>query len=72
MKWWTRSQRIRTAVEVEFEVALLDTEPPPVYQRIAQEAKQLQELGMNFSRIAEYLGVDHKTVAKGVRRLSKI
>ena len=51
---------------------LLETEPPPVYQKIAKEAKHLQELGLNFSRIAEHLGVDHKTVAKGIRWISKI
>jgi hypothetical protein len=51
---------------------LLDTEPPPVYQKIALEAKELQELGLNFSRIAEHLGVDHKTVAKGIRWLLKV
>jgi len=66
-----RSQRILAAAEVIFEVALLDTEPPPIYQRIASEALYLQELGMNFSRIAEQLGVDHKTVAKGIRWLGK-
>ena len=55
-----------------FEVALLDIEPPPVYQQIAKEAKHLQELGLNFSRIAEHLEVDHKTVAKGIRWLEKL
>jgi hypothetical protein len=68
-KWWTRSQRIRTAAEVPFEVAMLDIEQSPIYQRIAFEAKQLQGLGMSFSRIAEQLGVDHKTVAKSIRWL---
>jgi hypothetical protein len=46
-------------------VALLDTEPSPVYQRIALEAKPLQELGLNFSRIAEHLGVNLKDIATG-------
>jgi hypothetical protein len=56
---------------VPFEVALLDTERPPIYQGIAQEASHLQELGLNFSRIAAHLGIDHKTVAKGIRWLGK-
>jgi len=70
--WWTRSQRIRTTAEVPLEVALLDAEQPPTYQRIASEAKHLQELGLTYSRIAGHLGVDHKTVAKGIRWLKKI
>jgi hypothetical protein len=56
---------------MSLEVALLDTERPPIYQRIDQEAMHLQGLGLNFSRIAAHLGVDHKTVAKGIRWLEK-
>jgi hypothetical protein len=37
---WRRSQRIRTEGEVSFEVALLETEERPAYQRIAYEADQ--------------------------------
>jgi len=47
-----------------FEVALLEAEERPVYQRIAEEASQLQRLGMNIARIALHLGVDAKTVKK--------
>lgn len=65
-------QRIRTVSEVPFEVSLLNTEEPPLYQRIASEAKHLQGLGLNNSRIAEHLGVDHMTVAKGIRWLEKL
>ena len=42
-----------------------------LYQKIAQEANQLRNLGLNYSRIAEYLAVDHKTVAKAIRWLGK-
>jgi hypothetical protein len=66
-RWWTHSQRIRTAAEVSFEVALLDTEPSPLYQRIVKDTMDLQKLGLSFSRIAEHLEVDHKTEAKGIR-----
>ena len=48
---------------------MLDTEPSPAYQRIALEARQLQELGLNFSRIAEHLGVDLKDIATGPLKL---
>ena len=44
--WWTRTQRIRTAAEIPFEVALLDTSPPPVYQCIARKALHLRKLGL--------------------------
>ena len=64
---WTRSQRIRTLAKGQFEVTLLDTTPPPQYQRIAQEASQLKQLGLSMYRIARKLGVDDKTVAKAIR-----
>jgi len=65
-KIWTRSQRIRTVAETPFEVALLDTVPPPLYQRIAREAAQLEQLGLNRHRIARRLGVADKTVTKAI------
>ena len=64
--WWTRTQRIRTAAERPFEVALLDTSPPPTYQRIAGKALHLRELGLTDATIARRLGVTDKTVAKGI------
>lgn len=72
LRWWTRSQRIRTAARIPVEVALLSPEEPPLYQRIAQKALQLQELGLNGSSIARRLGVDHKTVGKGIAWLRRI
>jgi len=65
-KWWTRSQRIRTFAEIPFEAAILDTAPAPVYQQIAPNAFQLQQLAMNDSAIAKRLGVTDKTVAKAI------
>jgi orotate phosphoribosyltransferase-like protein len=55
---------------VPFEVALLDTSPPPVYQRLARKALHLQQLGLCFSDIAGRLGVTDETVAKGISWLS--
>jgi hypothetical protein len=49
-----------------FEVALLDTSPPPLYQRIARKALHLQQLGLSLSAIARRLGVTGKTVTKGI------
>ena len=66
-KWWTRSQRIRTFGEIPFEVALLEAEERPVYQRIAEEVVNLVRLGMRNSAIARRLNVDAKTVAKGLK-----
>jgi hypothetical protein len=52
---------------VPFEVALLEAEERPAYQRIADEAKKLHRLGLSNSKIARHLGVDDKTVAKAIR-----
>lgn len=72
LRWWTRTQRIRTAADMPFEVALLDTPPPPVYQCIARKALHLRELGLSLSAIARRLGVTGKTVAKGIAWLRHI
>ena len=45
---------------------LFETSPRPQYQRIAREAVQLRRLGLSMYRIARKLGVDDKTVAKGI------
>ena len=49
-----------------FEVALVDTSEPPLYQRIATKAEHLRELGLSDRVIATRLGVTDKTVAKAV------
>ena len=69
LKWWTRTQRIRTVAEVAVEVALLATEEPPLYQRVAKKALLLKELGLSLAAIARHLEVDDKTVAKAIQRL---
>lgn len=69
-KWWTRSQRIRTAGELEFEATLFDS-PPPAYLRIAPEAKRLRALGLSLTAIASHLGVTGKTVAKAISSLRR-
>ena len=67
---WTRTQRIRTAGALPFEVVLVDTaEEPPVYQRIATKALHLRELGLSDRVIAQRLGVSDKTVGKAIRWL---
>jgi transposase len=40
----------------------------PVYLRIAEKAKHLQELGMSDRAIARALGVSDKTVAKAAAK----
>jgi len=66
LRWWTRTQSIRTAGALPFEVALAETSAPPAYQRIAQKALQLRELGLSDRAIAGRLGVTDKTVAKAI------
>ena len=70
-RWWTRSQRIRTAAHLPLTVAVLETERAPEYQRIAQKAAHLHRLGLSMSRIATALGVTDKTVAKAIRWLDR-
>jgi len=48
-------------------VVILEVKPPPVYQRIAQKAHHLQELGMSQLEIGRRLGVDRWTVGKALR-----
>jgi len=54
---------------VALEVALFDTTPPPVYQRIALKAVHLEQLGLSLTSIARMLSVTDKTVAKAIRWL---
>ncbi|TFG98264.1 MAG: tetratricopeptide repeat protein [Myxococcales bacterium] len=56
VRWWTRTQSIRTAGALPFEVALFETAERPVYQRIARKALQLRELGTSDRTIAGRLG----------------
>ena len=72
LKWWTRSQRIRTFSEIPIEAAILDTEAPPIYQQIAAKAFQLQQLGMSNSAIAKRLGITDKMVAKAIAWLGRV
>jgi len=49
------------------EVAILDSRPPPIYQRIAPKAKHMHELGMTHAEIGRRLRVDRWTVGKALR-----
>ena len=66
MRWWTRTQSIRTAGALPFRVALVETLEPPVYLRVARKALHLRELGMSDRAIAGRLGVTDKTIAKAI------
>jgi hypothetical protein len=65
--WWTRSQRIRTEGEVPFEVLLFFQTEPPTYQKVADKAMHLSQLGMNSNQIAVLLDVDRKHVERALR-----
>jgi hypothetical protein len=49
------------------DVVLLEAETLPLYQKVAQRALHLHELGLSYCAIARRLEVDDKTVAKAVR-----
>ena len=65
-KWWTRSQRIRTAARLPFQVEIIETKGPPIYQQIAEKALHLHKLGLTGSRIAKLIGVTDKTVGRAI------
>ena len=69
---WTRSQSIRTAASLPLEIAILETQDLPVYQRISNKAVHLQRLGLSDSRIAAMLHVSDKTVAKAIAWQEKL
>ena len=52
------------------EVALHDSAPPPVYQRIAPAAAQMHAAGRSVSAIAQHFRVDDHTAAKALRWFS--
>jgi hypothetical protein len=56
--------------ETPFAVDLLETDPQPLYQRIADGSMHLKKLGLNNEAIARHLDVDGKTVAKALRWLN--
>ena len=66
---WTRSQPIRTAAELQAHIKILSVKHPYLYQKLAKKATQLRLLGMSYTKIGKTLGIDHKTVAKAIRRL---
>jgi hypothetical protein len=57
---------------VALEVALLETEARPLYQRMAPKALHLRELGLSYCAIAGKPRVDEKTVAKAIQWLQSI
>jgi len=66
VRWWTRSQRIRTLTEIPIEAAILDANATPVYQQIAEKALHFNQWGLSNEAIARHMGVDGKTVAKAL------
>ena len=66
----TRQVDIRTLARMSVEVALRDSAPPPVYQRIAPAAAQMHAAGRSVSAIAQHFRVDDHTAAKALRWFS--
>ena len=64
--WWARSQYRRTSCQLPFQITVYDPSEQPSYQKIAEKALQLKELGLTCSSIARQLNVDHKSVPKGI------
>lgn len=64
---WSRSQTIRTAARLPFEVAIFEKSEAPIYQQIAVEADRLSRLELSSRKIAAALGVSSPTVRKAIR-----
>ena len=67
---WTQS--IRTAASLSLDVPILPAAGPPLHQRIARKARQLQQLGLTNAAMATRLEIDDKTVAKALRWLDEL
>jgi len=61
-------ERIRTELEIPFEVTLLAL---PLYKTIAKKALDLRKRGMNIHTIAKHLNVNDKTVDKAIEWLKQ-
>lgn len=68
-RWWTRTQRIRTAAELPVETELFDTNAYPLYLRIAPKALQLSQLELGFLAISRKRSADRKTVVRAIASL---
>ncbi len=66
LRWWTRTQRIRTVSTMALEAEVRQGELPPAYQRIAARAIVLHQLGLGDSAIGRHLGVSDKTIRKAL------
>lgn len=63
---WTLRSRSQTAAYRPVELDLVDGGPVPAYQRVADEALHLYQLGWAFGKIAKQFGIDEKTAKKAV------
>ena len=67
LRWWTRTQGIRTAAFVPVEVDLLPDEPYRKYEALAEKVRHLNELGMSQAQIAEALSTTPRTIRRALR-----
>ena len=67
LRWWARTQLVRTFCEIPVEFIIIDHSKQPSYQRIAEKVQQLKQLGLSQHAIAIQLKVDVRTVAKSSR-----
>jgi hypothetical protein len=72
LRWWTRSQSIRTLAEIPLEVPIIDPVQTPKYQKIAAEAVVLRRLGLPVYKIARALGVAAKTVLRAFEWMDEV
>ena len=71
LRWWARSQYRRTFCQLPFQITIYDPSEQPNYQKIAEKALQLKELGLTCASIARQLDVDHKMVSKAIKWINE-
>ena len=60
-------QPIRTFCAISLHIKIHPVKDIPLYQKISRKVRQLRELGMTFTAIAESLNSDTKTAIKAYR-----
>ncbi|MEZ4740896.1 MAG: hypothetical protein R3B45_00350 [Bdellovibrionota bacterium] len=70
-KWWTQLPLIRTIAEIDLEFPVFVSDPFQ-YQVFAEKIQKLHLLGMKVSEIARSLGLEPKTVKRGLKWLELI
>jgi len=71
LRWWTRSQSIRTLAQIAIEVPLVDPVKTHKYEEIAAQVLLLKKLGLPVYKIARAIRVADRTVVRALKLVEK-